>query len=70
MTRNESFSFQVSQDSKTMNVSVFDHKTFGKDKLVGEANVDVSAIAMKCFVSYGRRYGDTLHQDRVCLVRK
>lgn len=40
--RNESFSFPAGPSTPKLHVKVYDHKTLGKDKSVGEADVDVS----------------------------
>lgn len=39
--RNESFTVQVNGDTKELRATVFDHKSFGKDKSLGEADIDV-----------------------------
>ena len=42
--RNESFSFTAGASTPRMYVRILDHKTLGKDKVLGEADVDVSLI--------------------------
>lgn len=44
MCRNESFTFQVNGDTKTMHATIYDHKTLGKDKALGEADIDVRVV--------------------------
>jgi hypothetical protein len=39
--RDESFRFLVGPDTRSFTANVFDHKMMGKDRLLGEANVDV-----------------------------
>jgi hypothetical protein len=39
-TRNETFDFPVGPTTSKLHVSVFDHKTLGKDKCLGGAEVD------------------------------
>jgi hypothetical protein len=39
--RNESFEFAVGPSTTRLHVLIFDHKTLGKDKSLGEAEVDV-----------------------------
>lgn len=39
---NETFDFPVGPTTSKLHVSVFDHKTLGKDKSLGEAEVDIS----------------------------
>jgi C2 domain len=39
--RNETFEFYVVPSTPKIYVSIFDHKTLGKDKSLGEAEVDV-----------------------------
>ena len=41
--RNESFEFAVGPSTTRLHVMIFDHKTLGKDKSLGEAEVDVSS---------------------------
>jgi hypothetical protein len=41
MFRNETLRFTTSGDTNSLSVKVFDHKTLGKDKELGEAMVDV-----------------------------
>lgn len=41
--RNESFEFAVGPSTTRLHVLIFDHKTLGKDKSLGEAEVDVSS---------------------------
>lgn len=41
--RNESFEFAVGPSSTSLHILIFDHKTLGKDKSLGEAEVDVSS---------------------------
>jgi hypothetical protein len=40
--RNEAFDFHVGPSTPKLYVSIFDHKTLGKDKALGDADVDVS----------------------------
>jgi hypothetical protein len=40
--RNETFDFPVGPSTPKLYVSIFDHKTLGKDKSLGDAEVDVS----------------------------
>ncbi|EJD55637.1 tricalbin [Auricularia subglabra TFB-10046 SS5] len=37
----ESFTFNANPDTKTLNVTILDYHTFGKDKLLGEADVEI-----------------------------
>lgn len=39
--RNESFDFPVGPSTPKLYVSIFDHKTLGKDKALGDADIDV-----------------------------
>jgi len=41
--RNESFEFPVGSSTTKLHLLIFDHKTLGKDKALGEAEVDVSS---------------------------
>jgi hypothetical protein len=40
--RNENFEFGVGSSTTKLHMSIFDHKTLGKDRPLGEAEVDVS----------------------------
>lgn len=40
--RNETFDFPVGPSTPKLYVSIFDHKTLGKDKALGDVDVDVS----------------------------
>lgn len=42
MCRNESFSFEAGPVQQKLHVWVYDHKTIGKDKLLGTGEVEVS----------------------------
>ncbi|KZW02621.1 tricalbin [Exidia glandulosa HHB12029] len=37
----ESFTFNAGPDTKTLNIGVFDYSRFGKDKLLGDADVEI-----------------------------
>lgn len=39
--RDESFTFQAGPEVNTLHLGVFDYKTLGKDKLVGEVDIPV-----------------------------
>ena len=41
--RNESFEFAVGPSTTRLHILIFDHKTLGRDKSLGEAEVDVSS---------------------------
>ena len=43
--RNETFSYSVGPSQTKIYVKVLDHKTLGKDKTLGEGEVDVSLLA-------------------------
>ena len=40
--RNETFDFPIGPSTPKLYVSIFDHKTLGKDKALGDADIDVS----------------------------
>lgn len=40
--RNEAFSFPAGPSTPKLQVKVYDHRTLGKDKSIGEAEIDVS----------------------------
>jgi len=43
--RNESFTFNgVGPETHILHIAVFDHKTLGKDKFVGDADVEVGSF--------------------------
>ena len=45
--RNESFTFPVGPENKTLIIEVQDHKTFGKDKLLADGSVDVMSSLLR-----------------------
>jgi hypothetical protein len=64
--RNESFEFPVGASTTKLHVLIFDHKTLGKDKALGEAEVDVSSkrayLRLKAYLFYLFRSGNTSNQ--------
>jgi hypothetical protein len=42
--RNEILRFPTTGDTASLHIKLFDHKTLGKDKELGEAVVDVSLL--------------------------
>lgn len=42
--RNETFTFGVGPHSTVVTAQIFDHKSFGKDKLLGATDIDVSYL--------------------------
>ena len=51
VARNETFRFAVDQSTSKIHAWIWGHKTLGKDKLLGEADVDVRvprAFAVIC----------------------
>lgn len=61
--RNESFTFSAGALTPKIFVWVYDHKTIGKDKLLGQATIDVSSSDHLLEVNVLRaiiffRYGD------------
>lgn len=45
IARNETFTFNAGPSIQKMQVNVYDHKTLGKDKPLGEAEIEVSSIS-------------------------
>lgn len=53
--RNESFAFSAAPATQPkMFAWVYDHKTLGKDRLLGSAEIDVRAVFSHCFASASR----------------
>src|ERR1700761_1542391 len=44
VSRNETFSFPIEPDTAGLAIEVFDHKTFGKDRLVADGTVEVCEL--------------------------
>jgi hypothetical protein len=51
--RNETFDFPVGPSTPKLHVTIFDHKTLGKDKLLGEAEVDVRNLSHHSLPVFG-----------------
>jgi hypothetical protein len=45
LCRDESFTFHVGPDTKSLHLEVFDHKTIGKDKSIGQIDIPVRSLA-------------------------
>ena len=55
MIRNENFAFPAGPTTPKLYLRVLDHRTLGKDKTVGEAEIDVSFfLSVSPFIHYVR----------------
>jgi hypothetical protein len=62
--RNETFTFAAGSFTPKVYVWIHDHKTLGKDKLLGEGEIDVGPKLVILFAYLTRRLrsGDTFNQ--------
>lgn len=69
--RNETFSFSVGPSSTKIYVKVLDHKTLGKDKALGEGEVDVcnlQSVVSVTVTDFLFRFGGTSNLRAMALA--